>query len=137
MDDAERTAVEQFDRQHRLGVASAQRRVEQVVLGSDYGATSYTTLRQANELGERLQLRSGVLLLDLGTGSGWPGIHLAKVTGCRVVLSDQPIEGLRVARQRTLEEGVADRCGLVGASGNRLPFRERVFDAITHTDVCC
>lgn len=137
MDDAERARVEELDRQYRLGEAPARRRVEQAVLGSDYGATSYTTLPQATELAERLQLGPGGLLLDLGTGSGWPGLYLAVVSGCRVVLADQPVEGLRVARQRAMEDGVAERCGLVRASGVLLPFRSQVFDAITHTDVLC
>ena len=79
----------------------------------------------------------GVSLLDLGAGSGWPGLYLAKVTGCRVVLADQPAEGLRIARQRALEDGITDRCGIVQSSGDPLPFRSGVFDAVTHTDVLC
>jgi ubiquinone/menaquinone biosynthesis C-methylase UbiE len=137
MDDAERATVEEFDRQHRLGETPARRRVEQAVLGSDYGATSYTTLRQAAELAERVQLGPGVSLLDLGAGSGLPGLYLATVTGCRVVLADRPGEGLRIARQRALEDGLADRCAIVRSSGDLLPFRSEVFDAVTHTDVLC
>lgn len=137
MDDAERATVEELDRQYRLGEAPARRRVEQVVLGSDYGATSYTTIRQAADLAERLQLGPGVSLLDLGAGSGWPGLYLATVTGCRVVLADRPEEGLRIAQQRALEDGLADRCGFVRSSGDQLPFRSQVFDAVTHTDVFC
>ena len=137
MDDAERATVEEFDRQYRLGEAPARRQVERAVLGSAYGATSYTTVSQAAELAERLELAPGVSLLDLGAGCGWPGLHLATISGCRVVLADQPEEGLRVAQRRAIENGVADRCGLVQSSGDRLPFRSRVFGAITHTDVLC
>ncbi len=137
MDDAERTTIEEFDRRYRLGEAPARRRVEQTVLGSDYGATSYTTIDQAAELAERLRLGPGVSLLDLGAGSGWPGLHLATVTGCRVILTDRPEEGLRIARQRAQEDGLADRCGFVRSCGDLLPFRSQVFDAITHTDVFC
>ncbi len=137
MDDAERASVEVFDRRYRLGEALARRRVEQAVLGSDYGATSYTTLGQADDLARRMQLGPGVSLLDLGAGSGWPGLHLAAATGCRVVLVDRPGEGLRIAQQRALEDGLADRCGLVRSSGELLPFRGDVFDAVTHTDVLC
>jgi len=137
MDDTERAMVEEFDRRYRLGEASARRRVEQAVLGVDYGATSYTTLGQAAQLAERLQLGPGVSLLDLGAGSGWPGLHLASVTGCRVVLADRPKEGLRVAQQRALADGLADQCSVVASSGDLLPFRSQIFDAITHTDVFC
>lgn len=137
MDDAERNAIEEFDRRYRLGEAPARRRVEQTVLGSDYGATSYTTIGQAAELAERVHLGPDISLLDLGAGSGWPGLYLATVTGCRVVLADRPEEGLRIARQRAQEDGLADRCDLVRSSGDLLPFRSQVFDAITHTDVLC
>jgi methylase of polypeptide subunit release factors len=137
MDDAERAAVEELDRRYRLGEAPARRRVERAVLGSDYGATSYTTVPQAAELAERLQLGSAVSLLDLGAGSGWPGLHLATATGCAVVLTDRPGEGLRIAQQRALDDGLADRCRFVQSSGDRLPFRSEVFDAVTHTDVFC
>jgi len=137
MDEAERATVEEFDRRHLLGETPIWRRVEQVVLGSDYGATSYTTIRQATQLAERMHLGPGVSLLDLGAGTGWPGLHLATVTGCRVVLVDRPSEGLRIAQQRALEDGLAHRCGIVQTSGDLLPFRNSVFDAITHTDVLC
>jgi len=137
MDDAERAMVEEFDRQYRSGEAPARRQVERAVLGADYGATGYTTVRQAAELAERLQLGSGMSLLDLGAGSGWPGLHLANVTGCQVVLADRPVEGLRIAQQRALADGLADQCSVVASSGDLLPFRSQVFDAITHTDVLC
>ena len=137
MDDAERNTIEDFGRRYRSGEAPARRRVEQLVLGSDYGATSYTTLSQAAELAERLQLEPGRFLLDLGAGSGWPGLYIAAITGCRVVLTDRPEEGLRIAQKRAVEDGLADRCATVGSSGEWLPFRDRVFDAITHTDVFC
>ena len=137
MDDAERATVEEFDRLYRLGEVPARRRVERAVLGSDYGATSYTTLRQAADLARRVQLGPGVSLLDLGAGSGWPGLYLATLSGCRVVLVDRPEEGLRIAQQRASEDGLADRCGFVRSSGDLLPFRSQVFDAITHTDVLC
>ena len=137
MDDAERAKVEEFNRMHRLREAPARRRLERTVLGSDYGASSYTTLRQADELATQVQLGPGVSLLDLGAGSGWPGLYLAKETGCRVVLADQPAEGLRIAQQRALEDGIADHCGIVQSSGDPLPFRSEVFDAVTHTDVLC
>jgi SAM-dependent methyltransferase len=136
-EDADRDAIAEFDRHYRLGEAPARRRVEQAVLGSDYGATSYTTVSEAADLAHRLRLGPGITLLDLGAGSGWPGLHLAATTGCRVVLVDQPEAGLRVARERAVIDDLADRCRFVRASGDRLPFRPKVFDAITHADILC
>lgn len=136
-DDAQRATVAEFDRQHRLSEAPARRRVEKAVLGSDYGASSYTTVSQAADLARRLELGPGVHLLDLGAGSGWPGLHLASVTGCRVVLADQPREGLRIAQRRAFKDELMDRCDVVQSSGELLPFRSEAFDAVTHTDVLC
>ena len=133
----EGAATDHFDRRYRLGAAPARRLVEQAVLGSDYGATSYTTIDDAADLGRRLQLGPGVSLLDVGAGCGFPGLHLAETTGCRVVLADRPAEGLRVATRRALDDGLADRCDIVQCSGDLLPFADGVFDAVVHTDVLC
>lgn len=134
---SERELTDDYERHYRLGTADVRRRVERTVLGSDYGASSYTTLAQSGEIAGLLSLGPGVALLDIGTGSGWPGLHLATTTGCRVVAIDQPFEGLRVARQRADEDGLAGTASIVAASGGLLPFRDTSFDAITHADVLC
>jgi cyclopropane fatty-acyl-phospholipid synthase-like methyltransferase len=76
-------------------------------------------------------------LLDLGTGRGWPGLYLAARTGCRVVLADLPLEGLRVAACRAHADGLATRVGVLAAAASALPFHPGSFDAIIHTDVLC
>ena len=111
------------------------RRAELRVIGSDYGATSYTTREQADRLGQLLELAPGKVLLDIGSGAGWPGIFLARATGCRVVLTDLPLEGLRTASRRMQHEGAAG--GVVAASGEILPLRDGMFDATTSSDVFC
>jgi hypothetical protein len=45
-------------------------RVEQRVIGGDWGANGYTTMAQADTLARELGLSPGELLLDLGTGRG-------------------------------------------------------------------
>jgi hypothetical protein len=74
--------------------------IEQRVIGGDWGANGYTTMAQANTLARQLGLSARDHLLDLGTGRGWPGLYLAARTGCAVVLTDLPLEGLRVAASR-------------------------------------
>ncbi len=112
-------------------------RVERLVIGADYGADGYTTVEQADELARRLHLRPGARLLDLGSGRGWPGVYLAKATGCQVVLSDLPVDGLRIADARAAAEGLDGRCAVVAARGRDLPFAAESFDAVAHTDVLC
>lgn len=112
-------------------------RVEWEVVGADFGSNGYTTVAQADDLARRLGLRPGVRLLDLGCGRGWPGLYLARRTGCEVVLADLPLDGLRCAAARAAEEGLGGRCGVVLAEGGRLPFASGSFDAVVHTDVLC
>jgi hypothetical protein len=59
------------------------------------------------------------------------------VTGCSVVLTDLPEEGLRTARRRAGVEGIGERVAAAAASARRLPFAGGTFDAIVHTDVLC
>ena len=111
------------------------RQIEQAVIGSDYGATSSTTIDQADRLAELLRLAPGKLLLDFGSGAGWPGIYLAKSTGCDVVLTDVPLEGLRHASRRMQQDDV--RGAIIAADAGALPFSDRKFDAATSSDVLC
>jgi cyclopropane fatty-acyl-phospholipid synthase-like methyltransferase len=94
-------------------------------------------MTQADTLAHELGLSAGDRLLDLGTGRGWPGLYLAARTGCQVVLTDLPLEGLRVAANRAAAEGLAARIGVVAAAASGLPFRASSFDAVIHTEVLC
>jgi ubiquinone/menaquinone biosynthesis C-methylase UbiE len=84
-----------------------------------------------------LELRPGAKLLDLGAGSGWPGLYLAQLTGCDVVLVDLPLAALRIARERAVTDGLKQRCKAVVADGAVLPFRDASFDALNHSEVLC
>jgi hypothetical protein len=128
---------QRFRDRYRVSGTDAQVRFERAVFGSDFGANGWTTIDQADELGRRLALHRGDRLLDLGTGRGWPGLYLAITTGCDVVLSDQPVDGLRHGVDRSVREGIGDRCAAVAATARDLPFRPGSFDAVVHTDVLC
>jgi SAM-dependent methyltransferase len=111
--------------------------IERAVIGADWGANGYTTMDQADRLGAVLQLGSGRRMLDLGAGRGWPGLYLAVTTGCQVVLTDVPFEGLRLAMARAASERAAERAAAVVSTARALPFRPSTFDAVVHTDVLC
>jgi SAM-dependent methyltransferase len=111
--------------------------IERAVIGGDWGANGYTTIAQADLLGDALLLAPGRRLLDLGAGRGWPGLYLAVHSGCDVVLSDVPFEGLRLARARAAAERASSRVAAVASSARALPFRPAAFDAVVHTDVLC
>jgi ubiquinone/menaquinone biosynthesis C-methylase UbiE len=125
-----------FQQRYGTSLSPTARQIEQRVIGGDWGANGYTTMTQADTLARELDLSAGDRLLDLGTGRGWPGLYLATQTGCRVILTDLPLEGLRMAANRAAAEGLA-RAGVLVAAASGLPFRPGSFDVIIHTDVLC
>jgi 2-polyprenyl-3-methyl-5-hydroxy-6-metoxy-1,4-benzoquinol methylase len=126
-----------FEQRYGIAAAGVAREIERRVIGGDWGANGYTTMAQANQLASGLGLSEADRLMDLGTGRGWPGLYLAARSGCRVVLVDLPLEGLRVAAARARSDGLAGRASMVVAAASGLPFHTGGFDAIIHTDVLC
>jgi methylase of polypeptide subunit release factors len=133
----ERAARTDFAERYALPIGDANARIERDVIGAVWGANGYTTVAQADELRRRLELGPGSRLLDLGTGRGWPGLHLAKQTGCSMVGTDMPVEGLAIAARRARAEGMDERVSLVAAASAAQPFRPASFDAIVLTDMLC
>lgn len=130
-----RDLIEDFDANYRVAAEPVMLRIEREVTDSDYGASSYTTRGQADRLASLLDLAPDKHLLDVGSGAGWPGIHLARSTGCNLILTDLPPEGLRRAHRRMRHEGV--RGVVINASGGHLPLRNEALDAATCSDVLC
>ncbi len=129
--------IERFANEYRLGRAEVVRAIERRVCGCDYGGTSWTTREEAQRLGELLGLAPGTRLLEVGAGSGWPGLYLAATTGCELIQTDLPFEGLRIAAARAAADGLAETCRAAVADGAALPFATACFDAILHSDVLC
>lgn len=126
-----------FDTQYQLNTHPAFRALERFVLGCDFGGTSWTTRAQADRISEPLGLGKGTHLLELGSGSGWPGVYLAGQSHCELTLLDLPLDALRLARGRAVEEEVASTIHAACASGTQLPFSSASFDALSHSDVLC
>jgi protein-L-isoaspartate O-methyltransferase len=127
--------IQRFGR--RYGVAAPVTiELERAVLGSDYGANGYTAVGQAEMLIRALSLRAGERLLDIGAGCGWPGLYIAAKTGCGVVATDLPMNGVRRARERIRSDGMTSSSAVV-STARHLPFRADSFDAIVHTDALC
>ena len=133
----EKEANARFSQRYGEERGDVVRSIELAVIGGDWGANGYTTIAQADQLAAILELGPGSLVLDIGTGRGWPGLYLAATTGCSVVMTDVPVEGLVSARARGQREGLDDRTWPVNASARDAPFRVETFDAVVHTDVLC
>ncbi|MCH7810294.1 MAG: class I SAM-dependent methyltransferase [Chloroflexi bacterium] len=124
--------LKRFSSRYSEEGTTAGRLVERRVIGANVGANGYTTVAQADQLIEALDLSPESRLLDLGSGRGWPGLHLAARAECRVVLTDVPEAAIRNAQRRSAD--ATDRVSLARASATHLPFAARSFDAICHTD---
>ena len=124
--------LERFSHRYAEAGTAAGRLVERSVIGADVGANGYTTLAQADRLAGALDLSPESRLLDLGSGRGWPGLHVAARAGCQAVLTDVPEPAVRAARRNS--DAASDRVLVARASATHLPFAARSFDAICHAD---
>ena len=131
------TRVERFIQEYAVPQTDLARQIEREVYGAAYGANGYTTVDQARLMAERLDLEPGTLLLELGSGRGWPGIYLAERSGCRAVLTDIPVNALKQSAVSAEQRNLGARCSFVTADGKALPFGTRSFDRVVHTDVLC
>lgn len=129
--------LERFTARYAQAGEPAVLAVERAALGVAYGATGYTTLEQADLLADRLALGPGDRLLDIGSGCGWPGLHLAARTGCEAVVTDLTVPSVQRAAERAVADGLAQRTAVAVANGRQLPFRPESFDAVVHGDVLC
>ncbi len=126
-----------FGKDAEFARSVAMRELERSVCGCDYGSTSWTTRQEAERITQLLELGPASKLLDVGAGSGWPGLYLAHRTGCDVVLVDLPLASLRLALERAATDHLSQRCEVVVADGAALPFKDASFDALSHSDVLC
>ena len=111
--------------------------LERAVCGCDYGGTSWTTRDEAEHMGWLLELGESSVYLEIGSGSGWPGLYLAEETGCDATLADLPLDALRIGADRVANRSDRSKISLSVADAAYLPFKSSHFDAIGHSDVLC
>lgn len=133
----EKTLIEDFGTQYRCYQNPVWQAIERQACGCDYGGTSWTTRDEAERICRLLGLHPGQRLLEIGAGSGWPGLYLARQMGCDLALTDLPFEGLRIAARRVVDDELAGVHWITVADGVALPFSDGAFDAISHSDVLC
>jgi len=111
--------------------------IERQVCGCDYGGNSWTTRDETHKFEKFLELKPGLRFLDLGAGSGWPGLYLAKRSGCDLTLVDLPVTGLQIAADRAFSDQLTGACCIICANATNLPFDDGCFDALSHSDLLC
>ena len=128
---------DRHERRYARSEAEVLQAMEREVLGTDYHANGYTTRTQADRLGDLLDLGPGRILLDVGSGCGWPGLYLARRHGCSVVTVEPVMTGAMSARRRAVDDEMTDRAWSAIGSAAALPLRPGSVDAVVHTDVMC
>ena len=137
LSDTEKEQRERFAGFYQRNQLPVMQRIERSVCGCDFGGTSWTTQEEADAVLGALELKPHQKLLDLGAGSGWPGLYLAAQSGCDLTLVDLPPQGLAIAAQRAAQEKLTGAVGVLVADARVLPFGNSAFDAITHSDLLC
>lgn len=99
------------------------------ILKEQYGFDTVAVREQAVDF-SKIQGRK---ILDIGTGSGWMAIVLAK-RGFEVVTIDIDAGPLQRAKETAQDEGVVDNIIFKKADATRLPFADNAFDAVFSFD---
>src|SRR5688572_14513610 len=112
---AEQARLDRFAWEYRTSQDEVMLEIERAVCGCAYGGTSWTTRQEAEQVAKLLGLKTGTRFLDIGAGAGWPGLYLARISGCHVTLADVPLEGMRIASARAAAEQLAGECRVIVA----------------------
>lgn len=123
-----------FEHKYSERISRAACRLEEMALGHAVGLHGYTTLAQAQELTDTLALQPHELLLDMGAGRGWPGIHIARASGCHLVALDIPFDAMHAALTKMRPTSPGRTCAAVVADGRATPLRQGSVEAVVHAD---
>jgi demethylmenaquinone methyltransferase/2-methoxy-6-polyprenyl-1,4-benzoquinol methylase len=81
----------------------------------------------------KVSVPQGGRVLDVATGTGAVAIEVARWTGARVTGLDQSEPMVRQGVERAVRAGFEERIGFVLGQGERLPFPDEGYDAVTFT----
>src|SRR5687768_12161470 len=116
----------------------AEATVRREAFGEDIGQSSWLTASEWLRFADQVNAREGSHVLEVGSGSGGPAIHLARTRGCRVTGVDINEHGVANGERLAAALGVADRVTFQAVDAARqLPFAAATFDAILCNDAMC
>jgi len=114
------------------------REIRNETYGEDFGQTSWMDSREFQEIPHHLALTSASHVLEIGSGAGGCGLHLAGALNCRVVGLDANAEGVRNSNSLAQSRGLSGLASFQQAdAGERLPFDNESFDAAYSNDAFC
>jgi SAM-dependent methyltransferase len=130
--------VNLYDHAYGDFAGDAEAAVRRETYGEDLGQTSWLTAPEWLGFADQLGIHAGCDVLEVGSGSGGPGVYLALQRGCRLTGVDLNERGVRNASALAESRGVADRVRFqVVDASQPLPFDDGCFDAVISNDAMC
>ncbi len=127
--------IDLFDSTYSHFTRQVLETIREETFGQDIGQNSWTTVDEYDRFLSWLDLRPEHHVLEIASGSGGPGLYVAKRTGCSVTGIDANEAGVATATQSAADSNQADRVTFTVANANsRLPFDDDSFDAILCID---
>src|SRR5262245_45982673 len=131
-------AVDLYDNVYADFGSRAEAAVRRQAFGEDIGQSSWLTAAEWLRFADLAHVRRDGHVLEVGSGSGGPAVHLAAVRGCRVTGIDVNEHGVRNGDRLASARGVSERVALRVADASRpLPFEPGAFDAVLSNDARC
>src|SRR5213592_1411466 len=127
--------IDLFDSTYSHFTRQVLETIREETFGQDIGQNSWTTVDEYDRFLSWLDLRPEHHVLEIASGSGGPGLYVAKRTGCSVTGIDANEAGVATATQSAADSNQADRLTFTVADANSpLPFDDDSFDAILCID---
>ena len=131
-------AVDLYDNIYGDYESHAEAAVRHDTYGEDIGQSSWMTATEWLGFADQLHVQPESHVLEVGSGSGGPAVHLAAARGCRVTGVDINPHGVRNAERLALTRDVAQRVTFRAVDASKpLPFPPETFDAVVSNDAMC
>ena len=109
--------------------------VRREAYGDEVGQASWLTREELDRFASDLGLGASSRLLEIGSGSGGPALHLVRSTGCEVVGVDFSEEGVANANRLASEAGLDGRARFLPADATQpLELESDSFSAVLCVD---
>lgn len=130
--------VDLYDNVYGDYESRAEAAVRHETYGEDIGQSSWMTATEWLGFADQLQVQAESNVLEVGSGSGGPAVHLATARGCQVTGVDINQHGVRNAERLAVARGVSDRVKFQAVDASQpLPFPAATFDAVVSNDAMC
>ncbi len=96
--------------------------------GDDLGQHSFWRVKDFDFLVARLGMSPETRVLDVGSGTGGPAVHMAARSGCRMTGVEVNDVGVGVARRLAAGAGLEDRVAFIEADAMHMPLQDASFD---------